>query len=62
MSDSLTKKGKPDIKKINITQEWERKYWSVRFLVSERELRRAVEKVGPMVEDVRKYLKEKKRG
>jgi hypothetical protein len=49
--------GKPDDARINVDQEHEVKHWSERFGVSRDELRRAVQKVGPMVERVKQHLK-----
>ncbi len=56
MSDDLTRRQPEDPTKVNINQQWEIDYWCRKFGVSEGELRQAIEKVGPMVKDVRQYL------
>jgi hypothetical protein len=49
-------KREADAKRIDVSQEHERRYWSERFGVTAHELKRAVEKAGPMVEDVSREL------
>jgi len=56
MSDDTTKRGRQDRERINISEKHEVQYWTKRLGVSEEELRDAVERVGPMVEDVQKEL------
>jgi hypothetical protein len=56
MPDNLKIKQPEDPDKININQDWELEYWSKKFGVSKQRLINAVESVGVMVEDVRKYL------
>ena len=46
-----------DLTQVNLTQEWEVRYWCARFGVSPDELRVHVSKVGPAVEDVERRLK-----
>jgi hypothetical protein len=48
--------GSADRSRINVEQDYEVRYWSERFHVSPEELRRAVKKVGPMLEAVRREL------
>ena len=56
MSDSKTMVGKPDRDRINTSEPYELADWSKKFGVSQDELKRAVEKVGPMAKDVQKEL------
>ena len=58
MSDDPTKQA-ADRKRIDVSQDYECRYWSEKFNVSAEELRRAVRKVGPMVEDVARELDKK---
>jgi hypothetical protein len=55
MADDKSKAGKPDDDLINLNDEHIRA-WSEKIGVSEHELQAAVEKVGPRVEDVRRFL------
>ena len=45
-----------DGRRINVSQEHECRYWAEKFGVSPGELKAAVSKVGPMVEDVARAL------
>ncbi|MGB5632642.1 MAG: DUF3606 domain-containing protein [Waterburya sp.] len=56
MPDNLKRTQPEDPKKININQSWEVGYWSARLGVSESKLKRAVNAVGVMVENVEKWL------
>ncbi|WP_375169657.1 DUF3606 domain-containing protein [Marinobacter sp.] len=56
MSDDLERTGPEDPKKININQSWEVTYWCKALGVSEKELREAVEAVGPLVADVKAHI------
>lgn len=60
MADDLKKRGKPDRDRINLKEEWERKYWRKELHISGQQLAAAVDQVGPMVKNVKRYLKEKK--
>lgn len=57
MADDLSKTGKQDDRRINVNQQHEVQYWSEKFGVTPGQLREAVEKAGPMAEDVKKQLK-----
>jgi hypothetical protein len=57
MSDDTTTRGKQDRERININEKHELEYWTGRLGVSEDELRDAVQRVGPMVEDVQREIK-----
>jgi uncharacterized protein DUF3606 len=55
MSDD---KGKiaADRKRIDVSEDYECRYWSERFGVSAEELKLAVQRVGPMADDVARAL------
>jgi hypothetical protein len=55
MSDDKSKTA-ADRKRIDVSEDYECRYWSERFGVSADELRQAVERVGPMVDDVARAL------
>ena len=54
--DNLTKREQPDRSKINMSEDFEVKYWSKALGVSKDELQRAVDKVGNAAAAVRKEL------
>jgi hypothetical protein len=56
MSDDLSNPGRPDRDRININEDYEVRDWAKRFGVSEKQLREAVQRVGPMVKDVEQHL------
>jgi hypothetical protein len=56
MADDLKNTGKQDDSRINVNQPHEVTYWTKTLGVSEEKLREAVQKVGVMVADVKKYL------
>lgn len=56
MTDDLTKKAPADAKKVNVNEDWELKYWTKKFGVTEKQLKDAVKKVGVNVDDVKKEL------
>ncbi len=56
MPDDITRRQPEDPQRININQDWELEYWSKRLGCTKAELIAAVQKVGPMVEDVKKEL------
>jgi hypothetical protein len=55
MADDPTKHAR-DNDRIDVSQDHECRYWSQRFDVSPEELKRAVSKVGVMVDDVAREL------
>lgn len=57
MPDNLNKTGKGDDIRINVKQAHEVTYWCGELGVTPAKLKEAVAAVGPMVKDVRKYLK-----
>lgn len=56
MTDDRTKTGGPDRQRISLTEDYEVRDWAAKFGVSEARLRAAVEKVGPMADDVEREL------
>ncbi len=56
MSDDLTKKGTQDRSRINMSEDYEVKYWTRHLGVSREELQKAVDKVGNSAASVRKEL------
>jgi hypothetical protein len=56
MTDDLSNRGGQDRTRIDVSQDHELAYWSQRFGVSRDELKRAVQKVGVMVDDVEREL------
>lgn len=56
MTDDLTKRRPQDALKINIHEAWELNYWSKVLGVSEKQVIAAVNTVGVLVINVKKYL------
>ena len=57
MPDDTKIRQPEDPDRINVNQPWEVLYWCRVLGCSETKLRQAVKAVGPMVEDVKKWLK-----
>lgn len=57
MSDSTQDRGPADRNRINVEQKHELQYWTKELGVDEETLRSAVQRVGPMVSDVRSALR-----
>lgn len=57
MSDNKMNAGSRDRDRINLSEDYEVRYWSKKFAVSADELKRAVSKVGSMAKDVEAYFK-----
>jgi hypothetical protein len=57
MADDKRKTGKPDRDQINVDEDYELRDWSKRLGITPAQLTAAVAAVGPMAEDVRRYLK-----
>ena len=51
MSDDKSKLA-ADRERINVNEDYELRYWTEKFGVSAEDLKRAVERVGPMADDV----------
>ena len=62
MADDLSKRGKADRIRINVTEQWELRYWADRFECTEVQLRHAVDEVGVMVKDVEAYFEAERNG
>jgi hypothetical protein len=56
MSDDKTKAGVADRARINVNEDYELRHWSLKFDSSINELKAAVKVVGPMADDVKRYL------
>jgi hypothetical protein len=56
MADDLAKRGQPDRSKINMSEDFEVKYWTRELGVSREQLKAAVDKVGNSAAAVRKQL------
>lgn len=56
MSDDKTNRGPRDADRVNVNEDYEVRYWTKRWGVSEQELRTAVKRVGVMAKDVAKAL------
>ncbi|MEH2513650.1 hypothetical protein V1291_005004 [Nitrobacteraceae bacterium AZCC 1564] len=54
--DNLDKRGQPDRSRINLSEDYEVKYWRKHLGVSREQLAKAVEKVGNSAAAVRKEL------
>ena len=59
MADDRSKIGKPDRDRINMKEDYEVNHWKKALDVSGQQLAGAVRAVGPMVKDVKKYLKDR---
>ena len=57
MADDFETRSSPDRSSVRLDQERERRYWAHRFGVTEEELRRAVEAVGPKPSFVERCLR-----
>jgi len=62
MADDPNIRGADDRKRININQPYEIRHWARKFNVTRRELREAVEKVGPSVAKVQAELASRAHG
>lgn len=56
MSDNKSKRDPRDAKRINVQEDYELRYWSATLGVSPDKLKKTVQKVGVMVDDVRREL------
>jgi hypothetical protein len=57
MADNLEARGPADRSRINVNEEWERRYWTKELQCSEEQLRAAVSAVGVSVNAVREHLR-----
>lgn len=58
MPDNLSRIRPEDSAKINVHQDWEVTYWTQQLGVSKAVLLSAVRAVGPMVKDVKQWLRQ----
>lgn len=56
--DDLTKRGRQDRERVNVSEGHETRYWCEKWSVTHEELVAAVAAVGPMTKDVEAYLVE----
>jgi len=56
MSDDKNKRGEADRSRISLSEDYEVRYWTERFGVSQEQLAVAVNKVGNSADAVRKIL------
>ena len=56
MADDRSIRGGQDRTRVNMDQDYEARYWSEKWGVSQEELRSAVKQVGPMVSDLEKHF------
>ena len=56
MADDKSKTGTLDAVRINVNEDYERRYWSKKFGVTMEELVAAVDAVGPLAADVQREL------
>jgi hypothetical protein len=54
--DDKSKAGPQDAQRVNVNEDYELRDWAKRFGVSKEQLKKAVEKVGPMAKDVEREL------
>ncbi|GAC1597054.1 MAG: hypothetical protein NVS3B19_19450 [Ginsengibacter sp.] len=59
MSDNKNKAGKADRDRIDINEDYELRDWAEKYNVSAKELRDAVNEVGPMAKDIEAFLKKR---
>jgi hypothetical protein len=56
MSDNLNNRGPQDRSRINLSEEWEVRYWTRELGLTKEELERAVKNAGSSVAAVRQHL------
>jgi hypothetical protein len=57
MSDDTSKRGPADRQRVNVNEDYEIRYWTQKWNVSEERLRRAVAAAGVMADDVEAWLR-----
>lgn len=57
MADDLKNRGPEDRSRVNVNEEWERRWWCKEFGCTEQQLRAAVQAVGVSAEKVRQHLR-----
>ena len=61
MPDNKSKRGKRDRDRINIHEDYELRGWAKRLAVTQEELKKAVQKVGPSAEGEKAFWQVSKR-
>jgi hypothetical protein len=56
MADDLSNRGPQDRSRVNVNEEWERRWWCKEFGCTEQQLRDAVRAVGVSADKVRQHL------
>ena len=56
MTDNPKQTAPQDAQRVNVNQEHELRYWSQKFGVSAEQLRKVVNRVGPMADDVERAI------
>jgi hypothetical protein len=57
MSDDTSKRGPADRQRVNVDEDYEVRYWTQKWNVSEERLREAVAAAGVMADDVEAWLR-----
>jgi hypothetical protein len=57
MSDDTSKRGPADRQRVNLDEDYEVRYWTQKWNVSEERLREAVAAAGVMADDVEAWLR-----
>jgi hypothetical protein len=58
MFDNATDRAPRDLQRVNISEDWEIRWWSTKLAVTEDQLRSAVDAVGPTTAEIERHLKE----
>ena len=56
MADDPKQARPQDAQRVNVNQDHELRYWSQKFGVSPEQLKRVVDRVGPMADDVERVI------
>lgn len=56
MTDDKTQRAPRDAERVNVNEDYEVRYWTRKWAVSEQQLRDAVKRVGVMSKDVARAL------
>jgi hypothetical protein len=57
MSDDTSKRGPADRQRVNVNEDYEVRYWTEKWNVTEERLRQAVAAAGVMADDVEAWLR-----
>jgi hypothetical protein len=61
MADGTLNCGPRDSNRVNLSDDYEVRYWTKKFGVSKAELEQAIQKAGPMTKNVEAELQNRKR-